>query len=453
MSTETKKVKRAEFVTKLGVIAASVGSAVGLGNIWRFPYEAGTHGGGAFMLFYLLFIIVLGVPVMTAEFVMGRGARANIMGGWRKLASARVWHLTGYMGILASLMILSFYSVVAGWTLEYMVQSAAGALDLLSMDDYHARFDEFSTGNWRPLMWTLVFLIVNFVILARGVAKGIERVSNVLMPVLFVLLIVFCVNSLMMPGAAEGLTFLFAPDFSKISGSVILGALGQAFFSLSLGLGCMMTYGSYFNSGTRLVRSASVIAGLDTLVAVLAGVIIFPAVFTYGSSPAAGPTLVFEVLPNIFHQLPGGVIWSTLFFFLLFVASLTSTISMSEISIAFFTEEKGMSRRRATAVSAGVAMFFGALCALSFGVLGDITVGGLTIFGLFDYVTSNIMLPVGGLAVSLFAGWFIDRRMLRGQLTNNGSLRMPGLPVLMFCLRYICPLGIALVFLNVLGVI
>ena len=450
---KNEKWARAEFATKVGVIAASVGSAVGLGNIWRFPYEAGTHGGGAFLLFYVIFIIVLGVPVMTAEFAMGRGTRSNTMGAWRTLSPRGQWHWIGYMGIVASLMILSFYSVVAGWTMEYLVQSAAGTLDLMSMDDYHAHFDEFSTSNWRPLLWTVVFLAVNLVILIRGVAKGIERVSNILMPVLFVLLVIFCVNSLMMPGAQEGLKFLFAPDFSQVSGSVILGAMGQAFFSLSLGLGCMMTYGSYFSGDTKLVKSAGVIAGLDTLVAILAGVIIFPAVFTYGGTPAAGPTLVFEVLPNIFHQMAGGVIWSTLFFFLLFVASLTSTISMSEISIAFFVEEKGMKRRNATVLCTGIALVFGSLCALSFGVLSDMTLFGMTLFELFDYVSSNILLPVGGFAISVYAGWICERKYMERQLTNDGRLRLAGLPLLFFCLRYVCPIGILLVFLNVMGAV
>ena len=448
-----KKTSRAQFATRLGVIAASVGSAVGLGNIWRFPYEAGTHGGGAFMLCYVLFIFVLGVPVITAEFIMGRGTRSNVFGAYRTLRPGGYWHWAGYIGIVASLMILSFYSVVAGWTMEYLVQSAAGTLDLASMADYHARFDEFSTGNWRPLAWTLVFLALNFLILRRGVTRGIERMSNIMMPLLFIILLIFCVNSLTMPGAAEGLEFLFAPDFSKLEPSVILGAMGQAFFSLSIGLGCMMTYGSYFSKDTHLGRSALVIGILDTVVAILAGVIIFPAVFTYGTSPAAGPTLVFEVLPNIFHQMPGGVIWSTLFFFLLLLASLTSTISMSEISIAYFTERHHMSRQKATVTNTVIAMTFGSLCALSFGCLADVHIFGQTIFSLFDYVTSNIMLPFGGLVVAVFVGWFVDRRYVRDQLTNRGSFAMPALPVLMFCLRYIAPLGITLVFLNSIGLL
>lgn len=446
---------RARFTTRIGVIAASVGSAVGLGNIWRFPYEAGTHGGGAFMLCYLFFIFAIGVPVIIAEFVMGRGTRSGIFGAYRTLAPRGQWHVVGYLGILASMMILSFYSVVAGWTMEYFVQSLAGTLDMASMADYHARFDEFSTGTWRPLLWTVVFLLVNYAILLRGVTRGIERASNILMPVLFVLLLVFCCFSLTLPKASEGLGFLFNPDFSKLTPTVVLSAMGQAFFSLSLGLGCMLTYASYFCDTTRIVRSANTIALLDTLVAVLAGVIIFPAVFSFGASPAAGPTLVFEVLPNIFHQLPGGVVWSTLFFALLIVASLTSTISMSEISIAFFTEQGHMTRPRAVTLNTAIAIVFGCLCALSFGPLGNLTVGGLTIFGLFDYVTSNVLLPLGGMVVSVFVGWKVSRSFLEAQL--NAGCRRP-LPkalvnTIVVCLRYVAPAGIALVFLNVTGVI
>lgn len=444
--------KRAQFATRLGVIATTVGSAVGLGNIWRFPYEAGVHGGGAFLLIYIGFIFLVGVPVVCAEFIMGRSTRSNIFGAYRKLHGVRAWAAVGYMGILASVMILSFYSVVAGWTLEYFVQSVTGALEAADDTTRHAAFDTFSTG-WRPLMWTLVFLAVNGCILLRGVQKGIERVSNLLMPILFVILIAFCINSLLLPGAGEGLSFLFRPDFSQVTPQVVLGALGQAFFSLSLGLGTMLTYASYFSDSTPLMKSATLTAVLDTCVAILAGVIIFPAVFSFGGEPAAGPKLVFEVLPAIFHRLPLGVVWSSMFFFLLFVASLTSTISMSEICIAFLTEHFGISRRKATLVNTSVAMALGSLCALSFGCLDHVKIFGLTIFNLFDYVTSNVMLPLGGMVISIFVGWVVDRKIVKAQLRGAGTLS-PGLfYAIMFCLRYVAPACILLVFLAGLGVI
>lgn len=443
---------RALFNTRLGVIATTVGSAVGLGNIWRFPFEAGTHGGAAFILCYIGFIFLLGVPVICAEFIMGRSTHSNIMRAYRKLSPGR-WYYAGYIGILASVLILSFYSVVAGWTVEYFVQSAIGALDLGSVEAYHDHFDTFATGNWRPLLWTLAFLGLNYLILIRGVTAGIERMSNILMPVLFVLLIVLCVNSLTLPKASEGLAFLFSPDFSKITPTTLLSAMGQAFFSLSLGLGCMATYASYFRPATRLVRSAAVTASLDTAVALLAGIVIFPAVFSFGFSPQAGPTLVFEVLPAVFHSLPGGALWSAIFFFLLVLASLTSTISMSEISIAWMVEEKGMSRRKATSVNTLIALVFGTLCTLSFGCLSDLKVCGLTMFGLFDYVSSNILLPLGGMIASIFVGCIVDRRLVHRELTNGGRLRSRAMRLIVLSLRYVAPTAIALVFLNSIGLL
>lgn len=453
MTSPKNKTGRDIFTTRFGAIATTVGSAVGLGNIWRFPYEAGAHGGGAFMLCYIAFILILGLPVICAEFILGRSSRSNIFGAFRHHSGGRVFPMVGYMGIVASLMILSFYSVVAGWTVEYTVQSAIGALDFSDVGEYHTHFDTFVTGNWRPALWTLIFLGINFAILMRGVTKGIERFSNILMPVLFLLLIIFCINSLMMDGASEGLTFLFHPDFSQLTPSTMLGALGQAFFSLSLGLGTMLTYASYFSSETRLGRSALTTASLDTLVAILAGVIIFPAVFTYGMSPSAGPTLVFEVLPSIFHHLPGGVIWSTLFFFLLFLASLTSTISMSEISIAYFTDELKMKRRTAVCLNTGIAAFFGFLCALSFGCLSDFTIAGKTLFDFFDFTTSNILLPLGGMIISLFVGWRVKRSEIEREMTCYGTTRFRLMGLLIFALRWVCPAAIALIFLDSLGII
>ena len=444
---------RAQFSTRLGVIATTVGSAVGLGNIWRFPYEAGTHGGGAFLITYLCFIFAFGIPILCAEFMIGRGTHSNIFGAFRQLRSSGKWHWVGYIGIVASIMILSFYSVVAGWTLEYLYQSITGALNLNSQEAYHAQFQQFSTHPWRPLLWTILFLIVNFVIVIRGVQKGIERMSNIMMPILFLILIIFCINSLLMPGAKEGLEFLFSPDFSKIDSSVMVSAMGQAFFSLSLGLGTMMTYASYFSKETHIVKSATITACLDTTVAILSGVIIFPAVFTFGVSPTQGPALVFEVLPNIFNQLPGSTIWSILFFFLLFIASLSSTISMSEVSIAYFTEEKKMSRNKATILNTAIALIFGTLCALSFNCLDNITIAGMTIFSIFDYVSSNILLPAGGMFISFFAGWLLDRSFIHDQLTNNGSVKVRVTKAIIFSLKYVAPTGIILVFLSSLKVI
>lgn len=445
--------KRAQFTTRLGVIATTVGSAVGLGNIWRFPFEAGVHGGGAFLLIDLFFIFIIGVPVVCAEFIIGRHTGLNVRGAFRALAPGKPWGIVGYLGLLASILILSFYSVVAGWTLEYIYQSLTGFGGISSVDGLHDRFDGFATSDWRPLMWTLIFLAINYFVLARGVQKGIEKMSNIMMPLLFVILVVFCINSLRMPAAGEGLTFLFKPDFSKVTPSVMLGAMGQAFFSLSLGLGCLITYSSYFKKETPLLKTAGIMASLDTLVAILAGIIIFPAVFTFGMEPAAGPKLVFEILPSIFMHLPGSLMWSTLFFILLFLASLSSTISMSEITIAYMTDEFGYSRRKATICNTAVAMVLGAVCALSFGALSGWTVCGLTVFNLFDYVSSNILLPVGGMIISIFVGWVLDRSVVRRELiTKNSGVRPWMVTVVVACLRYVAPACIGLVFIYGLGI-
>lgn len=443
------KTKRAVFVTRFGAIAASVGSAVGLGNIWRFPFEAGEHGGGAFMLCYIGFILVVGLPVILSEFILGRASRSNAMGAYARFGRSRSWRGVGLLGIIASLMILSFYSVVAGWTLEYTVQSALGAVADANRDAHHARFMAFSTHPWRPVLWAALFLLTNHLVVSRGVTRGIERAANIMMPLLFGLLVAFCIHSLMLPGAAQGLTFLFKPDFGSINSRVLVGALGQAFFSLSLGLGCMLTYASYFSSSTRLTRTAVTIAGLDTLVAILSGVLIFPAVFTYGMNPEAGPALVFEVLPAVFGRMPGGAIWSFLFFLLLLLASLSSTISMSEISIAYFTDGRRMTRRTATRLSTAIALVCGSLCALSFGPLRDVTICGQTVFGLFDYCSNNILLPVGGMLCSIFVGWHLDRTVVTAQLSGNQRT----VHILTFCLRYVCPTAIAVVMLDALGIL
>lgn len=416
---------RAQFATRIGVIAASVGSAIGLGNIWRFPYEAGQHGGGAFLLIYILFVFAIGVPIICSEFLIGRSSHSNVLGAFQKLErKGSKWHLISYVGILSSLMILSFYSVVAGWTLEYTIQSVAGGLKDSSPDYLANYFQEFTTQSNRSLMWTIVFLLLNYLIIRKGLKNGIERMSNIMTPLLFVILLVFCVNSLMMPGAADGLKFLFVPDFSKITPKVMLGALGQAFFSLSLGVSTLITYASYFKKDVPLVRSASIIAGLDTLFAIVAGLIIFPALFTYGIEPTEGPKLVFEVLPYIFSQTPGGQIWAAAFFFLLFLASITSTISMSEISISFFCEEWKMTREKASMLNTVIAIVFGSLCALSFGAAADWKIFGMTVFDLFNFTTANLLMPVCGIVFAIFAGWFMDKKLVRSQLTNDETLKV-----------------------------
>ncbi len=445
---------RAQFVTKTGVIAATVGSAVGLGNIWRFPYEAGVHGGGAFLLVYVLCVFLIGVPVIVSEFVLGRGTHSNAKGAIKKLAPGSPMKWIPLLGVIASVMILSFYSVVAGWILDYLYQSAIGAMDGYTPEQYSERFGSFVSNPVRSTMCTIFILMINFVVLMRGVQKGIEKIANIMMPILFIILLMFCVNSLTMPNVKEGLSFLFNPDFSQISPKVVIGAMGQAFFSLSVGLGCMLTYASYFSDKTPLVKSATITAVLDTFVAILSSVMIFPAVFSFGMSPEAGPKLVFEILPSIFQQIPGAYFWSLAFFVLLFFASLTSTISMSETCIVCFMEEMKMKRTSATILNTAICMVLGILCALSFSVISDFKLFGMTLFDLFDFVSSNILLPVGGVFFSLFVGWRVDKKFLRDQLTCGGEGKISKwvLVPMMFCIRFVAPAAIVLIFLYGLGV-
>lgn len=443
--------ERGQFTTRLGAIAATVGSAVGLGNIWRFPYETGQHGGAAFIAIYLLCVIIMGIPVIVAEFIVGRKTHKNVCGALRELAPGKKLHWFSGACILASIMIISFYSVVCGWIVEYLIKSLTGNLSASSAEGYSQIFADFVSNPYRSVLWTVLFLLANYLVLRRGLKKGIERVANVMMPLLFILLIVFCVNSLMQPGAVEGLKFLFSPDFSAITPKVAIGAMGQAFFSLSLGLSCLLTYSSYFKDSDSLVKNAVTVAVLDTMVAVLAGVMIFPAVFSYGMTPEAGPKLIFEVLPAIFQQMAGGPVLAVLFFFLLFMASITSTISMSEISIAYFGEELKMSRNSASLLNTVIAIVLGSLCALSSGVMSDFKIFDMTLFDLFDYVSSNILLPLGGIFFSILVGWVLDKSVVEDELSNHGKFKVRVVTPLVFCLRYVAPVAIVVVFLYGLG--
>ena len=445
--------KRAGFATRLGAIAATVGSAVGLGNIWRFPYEAGQNGGGAFIIVYIACVALLGIPVMLSEFIIGRSTHSNMKGALRKLAPKSLVCNMAYICILGAVLVLSFYSVVCGWVVEYIWQAVEGGLQGHTPQEYSTMFGDFVASPWKGVMWTLLFLFINFAVLLRGVQKGIERISSILMPLLFVILIVFCVNSLMLPNSHKGLEFLFSPDFSALTWRGVVDAFGQAFMSLSLGVACLVTYASYFNDETSLTKDAVVIATLDTLVAILAGIVIFPAVFSFGMQPEAGPKLVFEILPAVFQQMTGGYVWAILFFVLLFFASLTSTISLSEIFINFLIEEHHLTRKKATWISAVIVVVLAVLCALSFNVLSSFKVFGMNLFDLFNYVSSNVFMLLGGLFTAVFVGWFIDRRVVVEQLTNKGRLNVPVMNYLMFCLRYVAPVAVVFIFLQLVGII
>lgn len=446
-----KQSQRATLGGKLSAVLVAAGSSVGLGNIWRFPYVAGDNGGGAFLAIYVLCVVILGLPLMIAEFTVGRASHLNAVGAYRALD--RKWSFLGYNGVLAAFLILGFYFVVSGWTAEYMVHSVTGELArCTTAEEYTTIFRRFIGNPWRPVLYTSLFILATHFVIALGVQKGIERSAKVLMPLLFIILIALAIHSLLMPGGTEGLKFFLKPDFSKVTAGTLLTALGQAFFSLSIGIGTMVTYASYFKPDTDLRRTALNVTILDTTVAVLAGIVIFPAVFSVGIEPSSGPSLVFITLPSIFNGMPLSMVWSSVFFLLLVVAALTSTISLHEVVTVYLHEEWHLSRRGAAWATTAGTMMLAALASLSLGALDGWRICGLTLFDSLDYLTANILLPVGGFFTCIFVGWRLDRKILQAEVTNGGSLPFRIRRIFILLLRYICPAVLLAVFLDNLGV-
>lgn len=423
---------KAKFSSRIGLIAATVGSAVGLGNIWRFPAETQTNGGAAFLLLYIVCVFLLGIPLMLAEFSLGRASGTDSVTAFSRLRPNSKWWLTGVLGMISSYFILCFYIVVAGWTVEYFFQSLTG--DLFNGISAHAsvessnsffttKMEKYINSDFPPLIFTYLMIIINLGVLIGGVKKGIERISMWLMPLLFLLLLTFCIISLSFPNSAEGVRFFLTPDFSKITPHALVNALGQAFFSLSLGMGTLITYGAYFPKKTKLTQTAFTVSMLDLLVAVLTGLIIFPAVSSFGLSgeDLRGSTLVFVTLPEVFAQMPAPSLWAALFFLLLMVAALTSTVSMAEVTISFVEERWKRSRRVACLIVIFPLFILSTLCSLSFGSLKDWTICGMTIFNFLDNITANYMLPIGALLISIFAGWIMPRDFMRNELRPVGA--------------------------------
>lgn len=441
---------RATLGGKISAILVAAGSTIGLGNIWRFPYVAGENGGGAFLLLYLLCVLAVGVPIMLAEFSLGRSTHCNAVGAFGSQGGR--WNIVGFNGILTAFVILGFYFVVSGWTLGYLAHSVVGDLAQYSTaQEYSDLFESFISNPWKPIIYTCLFVAATHVIIALGVQKGIERTSKILMPLLFFVLIALAIHSLLMPHGMDGLKFFFTPDFSKITRSTVLMALGQAFFSLSIGMGCMVTYASYFKEDTNLRHTAGSVAILTALVAVLAGIVIFPAVFSVGIEPTAGPSLVFITLPGIFNSLPLSMVWSSIFFLLLVVAALTSTISLHEVLTAYVHEEWHLSRRAAAWTISVSTAVLASLASLSMGVMNGVRFFGLNLFDTLDFASANILLPLGGFFTAIFVGWKLDQKIIKDQISNNGTLRFRAYPLLRFLLRYFCPAVLLLVFLNNLG--
>lgn len=452
-----KQTDRTNFGSKLGVILATAGSAVGLGNVWRFPYMAGDNGGAAFIVAYLGCILLLGLPCMLNEFIIGRHAQTNMVRAYHQLSRGTAWVGVGLLGVFTGFLITSYYAVVSGWCLQYIYASAAGQLhgDTEYVKNY---FLDFEQDPLKPIVWTVVFILITHFIIVRGVQNGIERASKMMMPTLFVLLLIIVVAACTLPGAWSGIEFLLCPDFSKLSSSSLLGALGQAFYSLSVGMGCLCTFASYFKRDTNLTRSAVQIASLDTLVAILAGLIIFPAAFSVGINPDSGPSLVFITLPNVFNQafaaVPAvGYIVAIVFYALLSLAALTSLISLHEVSTAFFYEELHITRKAGATIVSVVCCIIGLFCSLSLGPCKEFTVFGKSLFDFFDFLTGQILLPLGGFFTCLFMGWYVKKDIIRDELTNGGTLRTRILGIYLFFMRVVCPIAIAIIFLNQLNII
>jgi len=445
--------ERDSFSSKFGIIAAAAGSAIGLGNVWKFPYIAGENGGGAFLLVYLFFIVFIGVPVMMSEFIIGRKAQQNVFGAFRQLSSSGFWRIIGIMGVLAAFFILSFYGTVAGWTMEYLFLAIKNSFAGKSGDQINDMFISFSTGTYKPVFWQALFMALTALIVIGGIKKGIEKYSKILMPMLIVIIIYLDISAISLKGGFSGLKFLFYPDFNKITPKCLIDALGHSFFTLSLGMGVLMTYASYFQKDTDLTKTSVIVAVADTIVALLAGIAIFPAVFAFQIAPASGPGLVFMSLPNIFGQMPGGYLFAILFFLLLGVAALTSSISILEVVVTYLSEESNMSRTKATIISALAITVLGVLCTLSLGPLNGIHFFGLNIFDTLDKIASNILLPLGGMLISIFIGWKLDRKIIIDELSNYGTLRISFIKLFLFLVKYLAPVAILLVFLHGIGLI
>ncbi len=437
------EVKRESWGTRFGFVLAAAGSAVGLGNIWRFPYLTGENGGSAFILIYLVFVFLIGLSVMIAEFALGRNSGLSAVGAVKSYSDR--WTFVGVMGVLSAFLIMGFYPVVGGWALAYIFESFAG-LYTRTPEAIDQAFGTFITGTARPIIWMLIFLGMNIIIVAKGIKGGIEQAARVLMPTLFILLIFISIRSVTLEGAGAGVDFLFRPDFSEVNGGTFLAALGQAFFSLSLGMGAMITYGSYLSKKETIPQNALIVTGLDVGVALLAGIAMFPALFAFGMEPAQGPGLVFVVIPIVFSQMGGlGIIFGIIFFVSLAVAALTSSISLLEVVASYLIDQKNVKRKTAV-YSTGVLMaFMGVLTSLSLGVFDPLPTLNVGFFDLFDILSDKVFLGFGGMFIAVITGWVANKEVLREELTNEGTTDFVLFEAWHFLIKWIIPPAVAIV--------
>ena len=420
------------FGSKIGAILVAAGSAIGLGSIWRFPYIVGENGGGAFVLLYLICVLILGIPVMLSEFAIGTNTRKGPVKAYAQFS--KWWKPLGYNSIIVSTLISGFYYIVAGWSLYYFVASIDGTL--YSGEEFHTIFENFC-ASWQEPLYTVLFIVLTHLVVSRGVRKGLERTAEWVMPILFLMMLVMVVRAATMPGAIEGYKFFFTPDFKKaFSVQTIISAIGQAFFSLSIGLGCLIAFASYFKKGTNLSTTAWSASMMTFFVAVLSGMIIFPAVFSVeGLQPTQGPTLIFETLPFVFKDMAMPEMWSAMFFLLIAMAALTSTITFHEVLTEYFQEHHNYSRKISAIIATAISIVASTVCLLS-----------PRCFDLFDKVTADVLMPIGGLFTCLFAGWYLDRKAFHGEISNGGKLRAPLFGVLVFLLKWVAPILIGTTF-------
>ena len=449
------QLNRDGFTSTFGVLVATLGSAVGLGNIWKFPSLTGMNGGAGFLLVYLLATLLVGLPVMIAETMLGRAARANAVTTFERVAPRNQWwwKIVGWMGFAAALLIMSFYSGVAGWVYAYIFKAMSGEISTMDPKVAGEVFGKLVSDPVSSLVWQWVVLGVTGSIIMLGVSKGIEAVARKLMPLLFILLLILCARSLTLPGAMQGLTFLFSPDLAKITPAVVLTALGLAFFKLSIGMGTMMTYGSYFRENQNIPATTTRVMLADLSVSLLAGIAIFPAVFAFGFEPAAGPSLVFMTIPAVFTAMPGGTVFMTIFFILTAIASVCAILSLLEVPVAILSERCGLGRKMASLYTILAIALLGVPATLSQSLTAEMKVFGMNPFDLFDFLSSNVLLPLGGILICLFVGWVYGLPQLQKQLSNKGELQNSQLVrIVFFLVRYVTPVSIALVLLHGLKV-
>ena len=430
--------KRGGFGGKAVAILAAAGSAIGLGNIWRFPYITSENGGGAFILIYLGCILLLGLPLLVAEFAVGHNSKSNPIDAYSKIRKG--WGWLGALGIISVFLIMGYYFVISGWTLNYAFASATDSIG----SDFGDFFSAFTESVWTPLLFTYLFILLNHFIIVGGVQGGIEKASKLMMPLLFAILVALAVYSVWLPDGREAIVNVFTPDFSKVTGKTFLDAMGQAFFTLSVGMGAMLIYGSYFKDGTKIAGTAISVVSLDTIVALIAAIIIFSA--GTDATTVKGPDLAFVAMPTVFSTMPMGNVWATLFFLLLALAALSSTISMHEAVTSYFVEKRGMSRKKGATIVTIATILLATAASLSMGVWKGYTVAGMNIFDLLDNFTAIVMLPLLGIMTAIFVGWIWKKEDMKAELTAQGGIDRKTYPIIRFLLRYVCPVLVSVVF-------